>query len=133
MCSPVEFWQKVAFCNLVQESMDSASAVPSLENFARGWRALRRTVAETDPHLIIFFTKRGWDANVLESEAIDLEGVGNNRRTESGVYGLNIYSRPGKHEIVATVANHPRHAMVWQGVWQTWTERAWKEAERIAW
>lgn len=129
---PSEFWRRVAFCNLVQDCMSASSDTPSDEQISRGWLALRETVAELDPHLILVFSRRVWDSDVTSSATLDLSGMGSNRLARGFRYGVNIYETPGKSPIVAAVANHPSRLNVFLDVWRSWIESVWEVATEVA-
>lgn len=56
------FWNRVAFTNLVQEPMATASSVPTQAQWRRAWACFPDTVAATQPDVAFVFSKRGWDA-----------------------------------------------------------------------
>lgn len=55
------FWAKVAFTNLVQESVEMPTTVPSKEQWAGAWAAFPEIIHCTMPDVIFIFSKRAWD------------------------------------------------------------------------
>ena len=56
-------WNKVAFCNFVQEPMETRNSRPSDEQFKLAWFCLLDIIDIIKPDICLFIGKRGWVSN----------------------------------------------------------------------
>ena len=121
-----QFWQSVAFVNLVQDALMTSSSLPSAEQIERGWRALRETVAELSPDLMFVFSARAWDHDGPASRSIETDG--NAFVSYGQLYGIGCFPRAGRKPLWSARFNHPRQPGCEASVWRVWAEKAWQLA-----
>lgn len=56
-------WDKVAFCNFVQQPMERRDAKPSVEQFKTAWFCLLDIIDIIKPDICLFIGIRGWVSN----------------------------------------------------------------------
>ena len=126
------FWNAVSFVNLVQEALPTSSSKPSAGQIERGWLALRETVDELKPDVMLIFSARAWDRGGSPSCKIEADAA--DFRPAHDLYGIGSYPRRNQPPLVAARFNHPRQPGCERSVWRVWAEQAWlcALAERTA-
>ena len=117
------FWQSVAFVNLLQEALPTSSSVPSAGQIEHGWLALRETVDELKPDVMLIFSARAWDRGGSPSSKIEADAA--DFRAAHSLYGIGSYPRSDAPSLWAARFNHPRQPGCERSVWRVWAEQAW--------
>lgn len=122
---PAEFWHRVAFANVVQESMADASDRPTHAQMTRGMTVLKATIRELQPDLILCYSVLAWDDHI-EDRLSDEPGYGRGRGVQPGFDAMWWFPRPGAPDILGARINHPSRFNVNIQVWRVWVDKAWQ-------
>lgn len=74
-----QFWENVAFMNIVQKPMNTSKENPSRETFIEGWDALLKVIELTTPDYLLFFGK---EASNSFSQACSNNNINKSRKEE---------------------------------------------------
>src|SRR5260221_3104767 len=111
------FWERVAFSNIIQESLDSAGVAPTESQWRRGRRAFREIIFWTRPDLIFVFSKRGFTRIPDRTEfpgSRELVLISPNKEP-----AYMYFIEPG-YKILAGSFNHPRRMIYRRDQWHKW-------------
>jgi hypothetical protein len=100
------FCERIAFVNLIQESMDKPTDPPSGEQWARAWKCFPEIILQTMPDVIFCFTRRGWNAQGSQYPHQLLKDIRNDLRPDCALLYDMSRLRDGYY-IVAGGFNHP--------------------------
>lgn len=117
-----EFWQRVSFCNLVQECLPRSNAVPSEVQLQTGWRALAVTIEELQPDIMFVFSRRAWSFGWDHLPNEPAIGSGAVREDAPDLWR---YERRNLPPLIAAGFNHPSRLLAPRFVWQTWADFCW--------
>ncbi|MFT4057063.1 MAG: hypothetical protein QM681_21345 [Novosphingobium sp.] len=119
---PEDFWNSVAFCNVVQDiAPEPSRGISGRDALIVGWKALGETIEELRPDVMLVYSLAAWDHEVPN-------WWGN--VTESRIFGNSdalIRFTNGEHTVLAAGMNHPRSLGARRDVWVALAELVWQE------
>jgi hypothetical protein len=126
------FWDRVAFTNLIQESMETPSTPPTEEQWRYAWECFPEIVSTTRPDVIFCFTRRGWNIQAkFDSPFIgsNIEQISSAQRPKDPAYLYDFSSVQPGYRAIAGCFNHPSSIASNQlGEWHQWAARLLNEA-----
>jgi hypothetical protein len=127
------FWDRVAFTNLVQEPMAAASAVPTRAHWRRAWACFPQIIRATEPDVIFFFTRRGWNIEEKFDSPFGgsaLEQLRPEHRPEDCAYLRDFSSIRPDYRAISGCFNHPSRDKK-RDEWHAWAVRLLSKAPAI--
>jgi len=126
-----QFWNRVAFCNFVQRLMLTLADRPTSDDGAASWPALRSTIVELRPDVMLVFSRFVWDHSPSELSG---EPRVSSRRLPPGDGNVYLYDRNDAEHgtsrpLIVGYFRHPSRLGAPTGVWQVFAEHVWRCAK----
>lgn len=120
------FWMRVAFANLIQESLGAANEQPSDDQWQIARNGFVQTLEAVQPDLVFVFSRRAWSKLPDEQELPGSHEIEGSPLLDSCPYKPEsdqayVYALKSGRQVLAGCFNHPRK-LVWpQQAWHDWS------------
>lgn len=127
------FWERVAFVNMVQTVMIDIRERPNADHGMQGWRALRRTIDELKPDVMMVFSRFAWDHCPYELDSGPRRASKSMLPGDGSIYLYDRRSNAGyPHNLLAAGFRHPSRLGASIGVWRVFAEHMWQTAKEVS-
>ena len=116
------FWEKVAFTNLIQESMGASSEAPTKAQWEFAWNCFPEMVSFARPDLLFCFTRRGWNIQAKFNSVFSGENLYNIQTANDYAYLYDFSNIAPGYKAVAGCFNHPSSRGYRPDDWHPWAE-----------